>query len=57
MPLEVLVKYKDGSEEFYYIPISLMRGEKNSLHMQKIGHKLKTGHGHIKNIHLRLIVN
>ena len=28
MPLEVLVKYKDGSEEFYYIPISLMRGEK-----------------------------
>ena len=29
MPLEVLVKYKDGTEEFYYIPISLMRGEKN----------------------------
>ena len=28
MPLEVLVKYKDGTEEFYYIPISLMRGEK-----------------------------
>ena len=28
MPLEILVKYKDGSEEFYYIPISLMRGEK-----------------------------
>ena len=28
MPLEVLVEYKDGTEEFYYIPISLMRGEK-----------------------------
>ena len=28
MPLEVLVKYKDGTEEYYYIPISLMRGEK-----------------------------
>ena len=28
MPLEVLIKYKDGTEEFYYIPISLMRGEK-----------------------------
>ena len=28
MPLEVLVKLKDGSEEFYYIPITLMRGEK-----------------------------
>ena len=35
MPLEVLVEYKDGTEEFYYIPISLMRGEKNNLHMQK----------------------
>ena len=29
MPLEILVKLKDGSEEFYYIPISLMRGEKD----------------------------
>ena len=29
MPLEILVKYKDGNEEFYYIPISLMRGEKS----------------------------
>ena len=29
MPLEILVRYKDGNEEFYYIPISLMRGEKN----------------------------
>jgi hypothetical protein len=28
MPLEILVKYKDGTEEYYYIPISLMRGEK-----------------------------
>jgi len=28
MPLEVLVKYKNGDEEIYYIPISLMRGEK-----------------------------
>lgn len=29
MPLEILVKYKDGNEEYYYIPISLMRGEKS----------------------------
>lgn len=29
MPLEILVRYKDGDEEFYYIPISLMRGEKS----------------------------
>ncbi len=29
MPLEILVIYKDGNEEFYYIPISLMRGEKS----------------------------
>ena len=28
MPLEVLVKLKDDTEEFYYIPITLMRGEK-----------------------------
>ena len=28
MPLEVLIKLKDGTEEFYYIPITLMRGEK-----------------------------
>ena len=28
MPLEVLVKLRDGREEFYYIPITLMRGEK-----------------------------
>ena len=28
MPLEELVKYRDGTEEYYYIPISLMRGEK-----------------------------
>ena len=30
MPLDVLVKYKDGSHEFYYIPITLMRGEKEN---------------------------
>ena len=28
MPLEVLVTLKDGTKEFYYIPIPLMRGEK-----------------------------
>ena len=28
MPLEVLVKLRNGREEFYYIPITLMRGEK-----------------------------
>jgi hypothetical protein len=28
MPLEVLVTFKDGTEEYYYIPISLMRGDK-----------------------------
>ena len=28
MPLEVLVTFKDGAEEYYYIPISLMRGDK-----------------------------
>ena len=30
MPLDILVKYKDGSQEFYYIPITLMRGEKEN---------------------------
>ena len=30
MPLDVLVKYKDVSHEFYYIPITLMRGEKEN---------------------------
>ncbi|MEL7341159.1 MAG: hypothetical protein AAGM67_11790, partial [Bacteroidota bacterium] len=28
MPLDVLVRYKDGSEVYYYIPMVLMRGEK-----------------------------
>lgn len=28
MPLDILVEYKDGSQEFYYIPMVLMRGEK-----------------------------
>ena len=28
MPLEVLVKFKSGKESIYYIPIDLMRGEK-----------------------------
>jgi len=32
MPLEVLVKYNDGQYEIIYIPISLMRGEKNNLY-------------------------
>ena len=31
MPLEILVKYKDGQYDIIYIPISLMRGEKQSL--------------------------
>jgi len=30
MPLDILVKYKDGSQEFYYIPFTLMRGEKEN---------------------------
>ena len=28
MPLDILVQYKDGSAELFYIPIRLMRGEK-----------------------------
>ena len=28
MPLDVLVEFEDGSQEFHYIPITLMRGEK-----------------------------
>jgi hypothetical protein len=28
MPLDILVTYKDGSKELYYIPLELMRGEK-----------------------------
>lgn len=30
MPLDVLVEYKDGRKELYYIPLDLMRGEKPS---------------------------
>ena len=30
MPLEVLIKYNDGQYDIIYIPISLMRGEKNN---------------------------
>jgi|TARA_B110000285_G_C15141603_1_gene631108 hypothetical protein len=30
MPLEVLVQYKNGEAELHYIPISLMRGEKEN---------------------------
>jgi len=30
MPLDVLINYSDGSYEIQYIPISLMRGEKNN---------------------------
>ena len=32
MPLDVLINYSDGSYEVQYIPISLMRGEKNNPH-------------------------
>lgn len=28
MPLDILVEYKDGRKEMYYIPLDLMRGEK-----------------------------
>lgn len=30
MPLEVLVNFKDGTSEVHYIPISIMRGEKEN---------------------------
>ena len=30
MPLELLIKYDDGAYDIIYIPISLMRGEKNN---------------------------
>ena len=29
MPLDVVVSYKDGSQENFYIPLEIMRGEKN----------------------------
>ena len=28
MPLDILVEYKDGSKELFYIPLREMRGEK-----------------------------
>tara|TARA_B110000263_G_C15301464_1_gene508210 strand:- start:588 stop:2417 length:1830 start_codon:yes stop_codon:yes gene_type:complete len=30
MPLDILIKNKNGDEKFYYIPIGLMRGEKKN---------------------------
>ena len=33
MPQEVLVIYKNGEAELHYIPISLMRGEKENEYM------------------------
>ena len=30
MPLDILVNFDDGSQELYYIPIPLMRGEKEN---------------------------
>ena len=35
MPLEVLVNFKDSSSEIHYIPISLMRGEKENAYSLK----------------------
>jgi hypothetical protein len=28
MPIDLLVAYEDGSEELFYIPLQMMRGEK-----------------------------
>ena len=28
MPIDLIVRYEDGSEESYYIPLQMMRGEK-----------------------------
>ena len=44
MPLEILVKYKDGQYDIIYIPISLMRGEKNNPIILN-GWSRKTGFG------------
>ena len=30
MPLEILIQYKNGETELHYIPISLLRGEKEN---------------------------
>ena len=30
MPLDILIQYKDGTQEIHYIPITLMRGEKEN---------------------------
>ena len=36
MPLDVMIEYKDGSTEMFYIPIRLMRGEKaNEYNMKR----------------------
>ena len=32
MPLDILINYSNGDQEIQYIPISLMRGEKNNLY-------------------------
>jgi hypothetical protein len=29
MPLDVVISYKDGTQEFFYIPLEMMRGEKS----------------------------
>jgi hypothetical protein len=35
MPLDVVVSYRDGSQENFYIPLEIMRGEKNEKLYQK----------------------
>ncbi|MEM1120772.1 MAG: M1 family peptidase, partial [Bacteroidota bacterium] len=35
MPLDVTVKYADGSSEIFYIPLQIMRGEKPAVEGQK----------------------
>ena len=34
MPLDVLVVYNDGSQETYYVPLRMMRGEKENPYPQ-----------------------
>jgi hypothetical protein len=36
MPLDVVVSYKDGTQENFYIPLEIMRGEKNEKFYSKI---------------------
>ena len=52
MPLDVLVKFEDGSTSVYYIPIPLIRVKKKA-HISLIGLFLKTGLGHIVNTKLK----